>query len=1016
MNEFDDEIVQDYLAECREHLSGIESDLMAMENDGAAVDLERVNRVFRAAHSIKGGAGFFNFTRIRDLAHKAENVLDLIRSQRMAASPQVVDALLQAFDKLRGMIDNPAVSEQTDIAECVRGLELVTVSGLPPEDKPSVSRTITISAGGKNARVSLSEFDFDSARRGGQKIYLIEYDLVHDVQRQGKNPLVLLKDLLRYGTVLASAFHLERAGTLEEETTNVLPLDILFASRVDTDLIGTVAAVPDEQIWKVDRDGMCHVVSQAVEAGHADQPAQPVPEEAPATGVAPGAGTESKTAREEVAPVSTAADSTVRLNVGVLDSLMNLAGELVLCRNQLGEAVTRGDAASIQAASQAISMVTSEVQQAVMRTRMQPVANLFQKFTRFVRDTARKLGKDVHLVIEANEVELDKTIVEGLSDPLSHMVRNAVDHGIELKAARENAGKPAAGTVFLRAWHEAGLVVIEVADDGRGLDPEKLASSAVAKGLLTPDAVAVMGEAEKMDLILLPGFSTAERVTDLSGRGVGMDVVKTNLDQLGGKLEIHSVKGRGTAFRIRLPLTLAIIPSLLISVGEERVAVPLVNVQNLIRVGDGSANRIERVGTSPVLVLRDTLVPLVDLRRVMDMEEAQATAAEARNVVLVSGGGHQYGLLAERLHDTIEIVVKPLGQRLQHLRQYAGATILGDGCVALILDVGGVAAAAGLARENCAAQSGDATVSAADDFHHLLLVQNSAEETCALPLHLVERVEKIAPEQVEFVGGRRSMQYRKRNLPLMTLADAAKVQELALGKDLVVVVFEMSGRNVGLLASLPVDVIETKLEIDGFTLRQPGVMGSAILRGRTTLILDPFELAEASVPGLEPEGKQEQAAAAAGIKILYAEDSAFFREHTGRVLSEAGYTVLAAADGQEAWEIVGRQGHEIQLVLTDVEMPRLDGLQLTQRIRGDRRVAHLPVVMLTSLAGEDDIKRGQEAGATAYCIKLDRDRVLGTIREALAAAGRGTGGGLAALSHHVNETAEAQFALSGSRS
>lgn len=992
MKAFDDDIVQEYLAECREHLSGIESALLSMEQDGAAVDEDRVNRIFRAAHSIKGGAGFFNFSRIRDLAHKTENVLELIRSRQMLPSPEVVNVLLLSFDKLRRMIENPAAGEQEDISEFVQGLEALAAGGLPPEEKQGLSRWTCVTAGGRPTRALMTEFDFDSARKSGKTVYLVEYDLLHDLQRKGVAPFAALKDLARHGALLASEFHLERAGTLEDDDSSGLPLDVLYATALPLDAIGALADVSRERIWRVDRDGAAQPLSEAPASA---APAAPPPFPPPA-----GAA-ESKIARDE-GPVAAAAagDNTVRLAVTVLDSLMNLAGELVLCRNQLGDAVTRGDRATIQAASQSISVVTSEVQQAVMRTRMQPVSSLFQKFTRFVRDTGRSLGKDVRLVTEANDVELDKTIIEGLSDPLSHMVRNAVDHGVEAPEAREAAGKPAAGTVFLRAWHEAGLVVVEVADDGAGLDPEKLTASAVSKGLISAEAAHAMSEDKKLDLIFLPGFSTSERITDLSGRGVGMDVVKTNLDRLGGKLEIRSSAGRGASFRVKLPLTLAIIPSLLVSAGEERVAVPLVNVQKLVRVAAGDrASKIERVANAQVLVSHDALVPLVDLRRSLDLADQGETDA-ALNIVLVGGGGYRFGLVVERLHETIEIVVKPLGHRLKHLPQYAGATILGDGCVALILDVAGIAAAGGLAPDHAASGQEDAPEALAAEVHRLLLVQNSAEETCGLPLHVVDRVEKVRPEQVQFLAGRRSMQYRGRCLPLVALADAARAAELTLDENLIVVVLELSGRTVGLLASRPVDVVEAALEIDGVTLRQPGVMGSAILRGRTTLILDPFELAERSAPGCAGRGEPERPAAG-GSAILFAEDSAFFREHTCKLLEESGYRVVSAPDGQQAWEILDRDWREFRLVLTDVEMPGLDGLQLTRRIRSDRRVAHLPVIVLSSLADEDDIQRGEAAGATSYCVKIDRDRLLEAVESALAGSAA-DGGGLTALSRQVS--------------
>ena len=540
------------------------------------------------------------------------------------------------------------------------------------------------------------------------------------------------------------------------------------------------------------------------------------------------------------------ADATVRLHVTVLDALMNLAGELVLGRNQLNDAIARRDPTLIQAASQRLGAVTADVQDAVMRTRMQPVANLFQKFPRLVRDTAHKLGKSVNLVEEGADVELDKSVIEGLSDPLTHMVRNAIDHGIEVPAVRTSQGKPATGTLYLRAWHEAGLVVVEVADDGRGLDAGRLGATAVAKGLISAQANAAMTDDEKLALIFQPGFSTATCISDISGRGVGLDVVKTNLDQMGGKVEIQSRPGKGAAFRIKLPLTLAVIPSLLVSSGADRMAIPLANVQELVRIPAAeTGKRIDCVGSARVLMLRDELVPLVDLAAALDLSGGDGRDGGAMNVVILSGGVFHYGLIVGRLHGTVDIVVKPLGRHVKHLREYAGATILGDGSVALILDVAGLAAAAGLKPRETLVQSSAAAVAAPEVTQHLLLFQNSATELCALPLEAVDRVLNVQPEQVERVGGRRTMQYRGRTLPLVMLSDVARATEVRLDRDSIVVVLEAGRRQFGLLGSRPVDVAEVALEIDGQTLRQRGIAGSAILRDRTVLVLDAAELAPA---------------------------------------------------------------------------------------------------------------------------------------------------------------------------
>jgi two-component system chemotaxis sensor kinase CheA len=729
--------------------------------------------------------------------------------------------------------------------------------------------------------------------------------------------------------------------------------------------------------------------------------------------------------------------------VDVLETLMNLAGELVLSRNQLREALVRRDDRAVSASSQRINLVTSDLQEAIMQTRMQPIGNVFSKFPRVVRDLSRSLGKEVRLDIEGREVELDKTLIEGLSDPLTHMVRNAVDHGIEAPEERARRGKKPEGVVRLRAFHEAGQVVIEIGDDGKGIDAAKVDASALKKGLITPEKLQGMTDKDKAALIFLPGLSTAEIVSDVSGRGVGMDVVKTNLDRLGGKVEIESDPGRGSLFRIKLPLTLAIIPSLILTVADQRFAIPQVNVVELLRIAaEQVQKRIEVVGDAEVLLLRGSLIPIVRLADVLgqlrtyadpgtgnpevDRRERLADRRSARhavgsvespnpeietgaaelydrrspsgrrgpagdlNIVVVSSGTLQYGLVVDGLRTTEEIVVKPLGRHLKKLQEYAGSTIMGDGRVALILDVSGLAATAGLASVSGsvrAVQLAEQEVAELrQDTHSLLLLHNASDETCAVPLDLVLRVERVAASQIEMTGGRRTMQYRGATLPLVTLADAAAVKPIAAEQELAVVVFNVHGREAGLLGAMPVDVVETKAAVDQMTLRQKGIAGSAIIRDKTVLLVDLHELADAVYPQWAAERPVTTSADGSQHTVLLAEDSDFFRSQVRKFLTEDGFTVLDAADGELAWQLLQENAGKVDAVVTDIEMPRLGGLGLTQRIRADQRFARLPVIGLTSLAGEDDIAKGKAAGIDDYQVKLDRDRLASALSSFLSVA------------------------------
>jgi two-component system chemotaxis sensor kinase CheA len=991
----EDDIVLEYLAECREHLTTIEADLLSMEQSGADIDEQLVNRVFRAAHSIKGGAGFFDLLKIKELGHRTENVLDLVRSGQMIPNSEIVSILLLAFDKLRSLIEDYAGSNNADITEFTDALSRLAEEHLHPDQRNSTQEMVTIPIPNASRVMTCSVFDLQQGRRAGKTVYVIEYDLIHDVQRRGQTPLEVLNNLMKCGDILTTDFDLDSAGTLDQEPSNILLFDVLYSTALDAYSLGQVLDLPPERIHSMKGERTDNGAANTLPG---PEPVREAIHAAPASAAGvtnddvPGAPSPSPVHEQTEAaskPGHTSqAETTVRLNVALLDSLMTLAGELVLGRNQLNEAVRNGDKEGITAGAYRVSLVTSELQGAVSLTRMQPVSSLFAKFPRLVRDLASQLDKEVQLKLEGGEVELDKTILEGLSDPLTHMVRNSVDHGIESPAARVAAKKPAMGTVVLAARHQAGQVVIEISDDGKGLAGDKIAASAVSKGMITAEQLQKMSDYEKQELIFMPGVSTAEKLSNVSGRGVGMDVVKTNLDRLGGKVEIDSVPGRGSAFRIKLPLTLAIIPSLLVSDSGDRFAIPQVSVGELIRIpADQIEQRTDRAGDAELVLLRDRLVPLVYLCDALGSPRPDR-GSRALNIVLVDAGTMEYGLVVGELHDTVEIVVKPMGRHLQGLVEYAGATILGDGQVAVILDVAGLAACAGLSRAANPSTTPQASEEdAAGETRSLLLFENAPGEDCAVPIELVTRVERVRAAQVENLGGRRTMQYGGVSLPLVALHDVAAVDELVETQQWVVVVFDCAGQTLGLLAAEPLNMLETRVVMDTETLRQPGVAGSALLNGRTTLMLDIFELA-GKFRRAEPEPDGTAAArvevSTHGATILVAEDSDFFRGQIQRLIEGVGYKVLTADDGQSAWEMLDSHAGEISLVTTDIEMPRLNGLGLTKRIRADARFSELPIIALSTLASEEEMAHGLAVGLNEYQVKLDQDQLLESIGKALS--------------------------------
>lgn len=426
-----------------------------------------------------------------------------------------------------------------------------------------------------------------------------------------------------------------------------------------------------------------------------------------------------------------AGDSTIRVDVGLLDKLMNLVSELVLVRNQLLQRVRERDNAADAGIAQRMNLITTQLQESVTRTRMQPIRNVWSQFPRVVRDLAHANGKEAELVMEGAETELDKTLLEAIKDPLTHIVRNAIDHGIETPEIRKSRGKDPEGSLFLKAYHEGGQINIEMRDDGGGIDVEKVKRKAVEKGLISAESAAALSESEALDLIFLPGLSTADKVTTVSGRGVGMDVVRTNIEKISGAIEIESRLGRGTLLKLRIPLTLAIIPALMVRAGRELFAIPQANLIELVRIDIDAGERIEAIHGAEFYRLRGELLPLIRLGRVLRLPGATVqektkgeVEAEETNVVILGGGGQSFGLVVDEVSDREEIVVKPLSRHLKGLNVFAGATILGSGTVALILDVSGIAEAAGLHQMSAGSElKGEEKVAAPQGTQQTLLLK-----------------------------------------------------------------------------------------------------------------------------------------------------------------------------------------------------------------------------------------------------------------------------------------------------
>lgn len=553
---------------------------------------------------------------------------------------------------------------------------------------------------------------------------------------------------------------------------------------------------------------------------------------------------------------SAVSDSTIRVDVSQLDKLMDLVGELVLARNQIVQFTETQKDSGFLSTTQRLNHVTAELQEGVMKTRMQPIGTLWQKLPRVVRDVAITCGKQANLELEGQDTELDKSVLEAIADPLTHLVRNAVDHGIELPATRVANGKSPQGRLLMHAFHEGGQVNIEISDDGAGIDPELLRQKAVAQGLLTSDQAEAMTDRETLNLIFLPGFSTAERVTNLSGRGVGMDVVKTNVEQIGGTIDIQSVVGQGTTLRVKIPLTLAIIPALIVIGGHERYAIPQVNLLELVRIDtEQGALGVEMIHGTPVYRLRGQLLPLVHLSEELQIGDDHQPGS-AVNIVVLQADDRQFGLVVDAIADTQEIVVKPLGKQLKQIPVFAGATILGDGHVALILDVLGLGQRARVVseiRERSLINEVAVLGGPAQEKETLLLLRIDESGQMAIALSQVARLEEFAHSSVERSNDRDVVQYRGEILPLIDLpalmGTGSAVSENHERRIQVVVHTTPSQRHVGLVVQQILDICETTLDIDTKGRRE-GIQGSLVVQNRVTDILDVTDLVRRHLPAL----------------------------------------------------------------------------------------------------------------------------------------------------------------------
>ncbi len=1010
-----EEFIQNFLEEAKIHVETVENGLLNMDLE--AIDSEHINTIFRAVHSMKGSAGFFNLNKIVELSHCMENLFGEIRNGNMNLNTVMVDILLSANDCLKSMVDDVLLSENFDISDHVDAISNFLQGSAQIAASSDCHITSGIAASRYETGNPMIKAKMDliaDAIKHGHTYYLLQARLHEDFLKNGKNPLKLIQSIKSIGQFIDF-----KAGFIEtEDDLGDLLMEFYFTSVLQKDFLNDALEIPEDKIFE-----LAFELESEDEMGSQDEAtAEEVPAvDKPGKTTDPDKPAESDKTIETTARKSPAlvAEDSIRVHVSLLNDLLNLASEMVLGRNQLLRTMEghRKSIMGIDPVLQNIDHITTELQEKVMQTRMQPIANVFNKFPRIIRELARKLGKEIDLKLEGSEVELDKSIIEAIGDPLTHLIRNAADHGLETPDIRENIGKPRKGTVIMKAYHEGGYVNIDVIDDGAGIDPEKIKNKALEKGLVYNSDLAVMGEQEIFQLLFKPGFSTADKITDVSGRGVGMDVVKTNIEQLGGSIEVFSTLSQGTTFRLLLPLTLAIIPSLIVQVENQRFALPQANLQEIVRIKpDQIIHKIEFINNAEVLRLRGGLLPIVHLADVLglprtytdetsnqkrpekrktilgyefsnpeleDVEHGAQPKIYTRNInkviriLVIKIGSRKLGIVVDAIYGSEEILVKPLSSFINDCRCYSGVTIMGDGKTALILDPEGIIVKANLRFNEGNTEKPeiniDEEINNLGELQNLLLFNCSGPETLAIDLFMVSRVEEIEASDIERIGDREYIKFRQDSLRVIHPEDFLPInkQEICGNRKCYVIIPKLVTNPMGIIAERIDDTIQQKITLNQEGITGKGLVGSSIINDKIVLLLNIYELFEMADPEHYTTHKISNNNK---HRVLVVEDTPFFQKLEKDYLEEAGYQVLTANHGREAWQIL--QENQVDAVVCDVQMPVMNGLELVKRIRADKSLADLPVMALTSMTGELQKKEGLNAGFDMYEFKLDKTQLL----------------------------------------
>jgi two-component system chemotaxis sensor kinase CheA len=778
--------------------------------------------------------------------------------------------------------------------------------------------------------------------------------------------------------------HIETNGSEPEGSDSELieKLDAVFEGR-DAEQMGGGATAAPKTSDSNPTEIVTSVTPPSDEETFVPVPVfQTTPAVTPPLAAAPIAKTETKEAATAESSIS---NQSLRVNVDVLENLMTMVSELVLTRNQLMQISRVQKETGFQGPLQRLNHVVSDLQDGVMKTRMQPIGNAWQKLPRIIRDLSIELGKKIDFVMVGEDTELDRQILDMIKDPLTHMIRNSGDHGIENPADRVRAGKSESGKITLKAFHEGGHILIQIIDDGKGLPMEKIKSKIIQNGLATVEELEQMSTQQIQQYIFKPGFSTADKVTSVSGRGVGMDVVRNNIEKISGAIELNSVEGKGSTFTIKIPLTLAIVSSLIVETASERFAIPQLSVNELVLVSQKSEHKIEMIKGTPVFRLRDKLLPLVPLSDLLKLSNEPTTSFDHKYIIVTQVGSYRFGIIVDKVFDTEEIVVKPVPKILKHIELFSGNTILGDGSVIMILDPNGIARATGDIDTQKAEKSNEDELLVHGKQKTSLLVFTAGDSSPkAVPLALISRLENVECDQIEHANGRMMVQYRGK---LMQLSPFNSMVQVGTTGYKPLLVFNDRENNIGLIVDKIEDIMEDFIDIQ-IAGSNNGIIGSTILNGKATDIVDVgYFLKDINANwfknhGDEPFESAHGKAVSEKRRVLLIDDSPFFRNMLSPLLSVAGYDVIALESAVHALDLATK-GEKFDLIISDIEMPEMSGFEFAARIRAGSEWQNTPMLALSSHATPQDIDHGFKVGFNKYVAKFDRETLLNAINQTL---------------------------------